>query len=233
MPEIIVALDYSKFSEIKSIVENLGNAINFYKVGLEAFISIGKEALEYLKVKNKKIFLDLKLHDIPNTVKKAALAASYYNVEILSLHIQGGVEMISDTQAHISSSLRIDNRPLLIGITALTSLDDKYINDFKINFNCIENYALHLANIGKHAGLNGVVCSVGEVKAVKKLCGNDFKVVCPGIRLDKTNVNDQKRVYTPLYAKQNGADYIVIGRAITENREPLKIVESITEELKI
>lgn len=231
-PEIIVALDYNKLSEIESIVENLGNAINSYKVGLEAFISNGKKVLEYLKRQNKKIFLDLKLHDIPNTVKKAALAASQYNINILSLHIQGGFDMISATQTFLNSNLQKDKRPLLIGITALTSLDDKYIRDFKLNFDNIEEYTLHLANIGKKSGLDGVVCSVGEVKAIKNLCGNNFKVICPGIRLDRTNVNDQKRVYTPSDAKKCGADYIVVGRAITDSVEPLNVVERIMGEIK-
>lgn len=234
VPEIIIALDYNNFSEIKSIVDNLGKLVTFYKIGLEAFVSIGKESLEYLIKQNKRIFLDLKLHDIPNTVKKAAVAAMQtYKIDLLSIHIQGGMEMISETKKAINSIfLSVHNKPLLIGITVLTSLDDKYLKENKIDFKNIQEYALHLANIGKNAGLDGVVCSVGEASSIKKLCGNSFKVICPGIRLDRNNLNDQKRVYTPLDAKLAGADYIVIGRAVTESKEPIVVVKKIIDELK-
>ena len=234
VPEIIIALDYNNFSEIKSIVDNLGKFVTFYKVGLEAFISIGKESLEYLKKQNKRIFLDLKLHDIPNTVKKAAVAAiENYKIDLLSIHIQGGIEMICETKKAINSIFSpVNNKPLLIGITVLTSLDDKYLKVNKIDFKNIQEYALHLANVGKNAGLDGVVCSVGEALSIKKLCGNSFKVVCPGIRFDKNKVDDQKRVYTPLDAKLSGADFIVIGRAVTESKEPINVVKKIIGELK-
>jgi len=135
VPEIIIALDYNNFSEIKSIVDNLGKLVTFYKIGLEAFVSIGKESLEYLIKQNKRIFLDLKLHDIPNTVKKAAVAAMQtYKIDLLSIHIQGGIEMISETKKAINSIfLSVHNKPLLIGITVLTSLDDKYLKENKID----------------------------------------------------------------------------------------------------
>ena len=234
VPEIIIALDYNNFSEIKSIVDNLGKFVTFYKVGLEAFVSIGRETLEYLEKEHKRIFLDLKFHDIPNTVKKAAVAAiENYKIDLLSIHIQGGIEMISETKKAIDSIFSpIDNKPLLIGITVLTSLDDKYLKVNKIDFKNVQEYALHLANAGKNAGLDGVVCSVGEALLIKKLCGNSFKVICPGIRLEKDKVNDQKRVYTPLDAKLAGADFIVIGRAVTESKDPINVVKNIIGELK-
>ena len=233
-PEIIIALDYSKISGIKNIVNSLGDAINFYKIGLEAFISVGKESLEFLKSLNKKIFLDLKLHDIPNTVKKASLAAAkIYGIDILSLHIQGGVEMISETKKNLTNAcLDKSKTPLLFGITILTSLDDLYLKNFRINCKNIQGYVVHLATIGKNAGLDGVVCSVGEASFVKQLCGSTFKIICPGIRLDRSRTNDQKRVYTPIDAKLAGADYIVMGRSITESLDPKETIEKIIGDLK-
>jgi orotidine-5'-phosphate decarboxylase len=228
-PEIIIALDYNNFSDIRRIVTLLGNTIDYYKVGLEAFISCGEIALEYLNKRNKNIFLDLKLHDIPNTVKKAAVAASInYKIDILSLHIQGGKEMIYETRKSLDSNTSIiKNKPLLFGITALTSLDENYLLDNHLNYKCIKDYVLHLASYGYSAGLDGVVCSVGEAKEVKQKCGDNFKVLCPGIRLETMSHNDQKRVYTPMDAKLAGADYIVIGRAVTEAKDPLKTIEEI------
>ena len=232
-PEIIVALDYSRINEVKDIVNSLGDAITFYKIGLEAFISIGKESLEFLKSQNKKIFLDLKLHDIPNTVKKASLrAAEIYDIDILSLHIQGGTEMILETKKLLQNTeLNNGKIPLLFGITVLTSLDDLYLRDFNINCERIQDYVVHLANIGKNAGLDGVVCSVGEAIFVKQSCGSAFKVICPGIRLDGSKADDQKRVYTPIDAKSAGADYIVMGRSITESLDPKGVVEKIRGDL--
>jgi orotidine-5'-phosphate decarboxylase len=216
-PEIIVALDFNNLEKVQLLVSEVGDLVDFYKVGLEAFISIGPCVLEYLKNMGKKIFLDLKLHDIPNTVKKAAMAAEGYNVDIISLHIQGGTQMIADAASSLKGNISINRaKPMLVGITVLTSLNEAYLKEYKISTHSVEDYALHLAQIGKLSGLDGVVCSAFEVERIKKCLGASFVTICPGIRMPDDLVSDQKRVATPILAKNAGADYIVVGRPITD-----------------
>ncbi|KAA0258038.1 orotidine-5'-phosphate decarboxylase [Deferribacter autotrophicus] len=227
-PEIIVALDFADFEQAKSIINKLEDEITYYKVGLEAFVSIGNSIIDYLKNKNKKVFLDLKFHDIPNTVKKASIAAAKLNIDMFNIHIQGGKKMISET---VSAVKEINSSVIILGVTLLTSLDKNYFNEFNIKFNNETEYVLHLAKIGKLAGLDGVVSSAKETPIIKNQLGDDFLTVTPGIRLASNDINDQKRVVTPKDAKNMGTDYIVVGRPITQADDPKKAAMIFKEEL--
>jgi orotidine-5'-phosphate decarboxylase len=232
-PEIIVALDFKDFDSAKNMINELGNNIDYYKVGLESFVSFGPQLIELLKDKDKKIFLDLKFHDIPNTVASVALASLKYGVDIINLHVQGGIEMMKVTADKIKEKCIEKNikKPLLIGVTLLTSLDKNYFDDYKINFDDTMDYVLHLATLAKNSGLDGVVSSAKETKIIKDNLGNDFITVTPGIRPSFAVANDQKRVVTPKDAKELGTDFMVIGRPITQAENPVKAIKLIKEEL--
>ena len=232
-PEIIVALDFKDFDSAKNIVEKLGNNIDYYKVGLEAFVSFGVELIDFLKSKNKKIFLDLKFHDIPNTVSAAASASLKYGVDIINLHIQGGTEMMKATVNAVKEKCEKENikKPLIIGVTLLTSLDTNYFKEYNINFDDTLEYVLHLAETAASCGLDGVVSSAKETKVIKDKLGKNFITVTPGIRPAFAVVNDQKRVVTPKDAKKLGTDFMVIGRPITQAENPVDAVKLIKEEL--
>ena len=232
-PEIIVALDFKDFDSAENIVEKLDNSIDYYKVGLEAFVSFGTELINLLKSKDKKIFLDLKFHDIPNTVSAVALASLKYGVDIINLHIQGGTEMMKTTVNAINEKCEKENikKPLIIGVTLLTSLDTDYFKEYNINFDDTLEYVLHLAELAKNSGLDGVVSSAKETKAIKDKLGESFITVTPGIRPKFAVANDQKRVVTPKDAKELGTDFMVIGRPITQAKNPVEAVKLIKEEL--
>ena len=225
---LIVALDFQTAKEAEQMVLTLGEHVSFYKVGLELFLNTGGSILEFLASQNKRIFLDLKFHDIPNTTAAAArFAASLDSVSMFNLHASGGTQMIKDSMA----VKRADQ--ILLAVTVLTSLDD---GDITANFQSpltASELALNLAKNSKLAGANGVVCSALEAQTIKKHCGEDFITVCPGIRFNDSQVGDQKRVLGPKEAIQNGADYLVIGRPITADPSPkdaaLRMLEQISK----
>ncbi len=225
---LIVALDFQTAKEAEQMVLTLGEHVSFYKVGLELFLNTGGSILEFLASQNKRIFLDLKFHDIPNTTAAAArFAASLDSVSMFNLHASGGTQMIKDSMA----VKRADQ--ILLAVTVLTSLDD---GDITANFQSpltASELALNLAKNSKLAGANGVVCSALEAQTIKKHCGEDFITVCPGIRFNDSQVGDQKRVLGPKEAIQNGADYLVIGRPITADPSPkdaaLRMLEEISK----
>lgn len=213
--KLIVALDFKTATEAEKMILILGEHISFYKVGLELFLNTGGTILEFLATHNKRIFLDLKFHDIPNTTAAASrFAASLNSVSMFNIHASGGTQMIKESM----SVKRSDQ--ILLAVTILTSLDDQ---DISTNFQSpltASELALNLAKQSKLAGANGVVCSALEAQAIKAQCGNDFVTVCPGIRFNDSNTGDQKRVLGPKEAIQNGADYLVIGRPITADPSP-------------
>lgn len=184
-----------------------------------------RELSNTLNRKTKKIFLDLKFHDIPNTVTSAVFASLKYETDMVNMHTQGGPEMMSGVVGQIDEYCDKHNvsRPLLIGVTLLTSLDENYLNLMKLGFDSSRDYVLHLAEIAKKkSGLNGVVSSAQETPFIKKSIGNDFITVTPGIRPAAASVDDQKRVVTPKDAKDMGTDFIVIGRPVTKAEDPKK-----------
>lgn len=214
---IIVALDFSSKEEALKVVDNLGELINFYKVGLELFLSAGTEILTLLKEREKKIFLDLKFHDIPNTVSKAVEASLKYGVDMLTIHASSGYEALKravDRVKELESDVKI------IGVTVLTSLDSEALrNIFGLPLESTQ-LVKNLANLSKSAGLSGVVASPNEVGLIKECCGEDFLVITPGIRAKRFSGDDQQRTATLKEALSQGADYVVVGRAITKSEKP-------------
>lgn len=232
-PEIIVALDFDNVDDAKKIVKSAGDAVTWYKVGLELFVSDGQRVIEFLKNENKRIFLDLKFHDIPNTVTSAVLASLKYETDMVNMHTQGGPEMMKTTVEKINEYCDKSNvaKPLLIGVTLLTSLDEAYLNIMKLGFEKSRDYVLHLADIAQKSGLDGVVSSAQETPAIKEALGDKFITVTPGIRPASASVDDQKRVVTPKDAKDMGTDFIVIGRPVTKASDPKKAAMEIKEEM--
>jgi orotidine-5'-phosphate decarboxylase len=212
--QIIVALDCSTVREAVSWCDRLPE-VQFWKVGLELFISDGKAILAELKQRNKRVFLDLKLHDIPNTVAKACEVAATYDVDFLTVHATGGKQMLDVAAKAIASS-----STKLLAVTLLTSLTSRELAfDLKVPIELPE-YVLHLALMAQEAGLSGIVCSPLEVKELRTHLNPDFILVTPGIRLAIDVPGDQRRIMTPKAAIAAGADYLVIGRSILNATNP-------------
>lgn len=224
---LIVALDFDTQEKAESMIEKLGDSVIFYKVGLELFLNTGGAILDTLSSLNKKIFLDLKFHDIPNTVKAASLfAASKQSVSMFNVHASGCSEMIKQSL----EAKRPDQT--LIAVTALTSLDDNDIKEYFQTPLKASELALNLAKEAKKAGADGVVCSALEARIIKETCGEDFIAVCPGIRFtDTEDTGDQKRVLSPKKAIRNGADYLVVGRPIIGAKNPKEAAQIMLEEM--
>lgn len=231
---LIVALDYSSMPDIEKLVEKLGESISIYKVGLESYLNTEGKVVDYLHQKKKKIFLDLKFHDITNTVKMACENAIRKNVFMFNIHCSNG----SRTMSEVSELLKKHNsQSLLIGVTVLTNLDEKDINEiFKSTLN-IEELVLNMATVAKKSNMSGIVCSPNESGIIKEKLGKDFITVCPGVRpkftLDQNGKSgdDQNRIMTPYNAIKNGADFLVIGRPITKAENPLEAAKAILEEI--
>ncbi|MDK2792894.1 MAG: orotidine-5-phosphate decarboxylase [Deferribacteres bacterium] len=233
-PEIIVALDTKDFDSAKKIVDAIGEKILYYKVGLESFVLFGHKLIEYLKLNDKKVFLDLKFHDIPNTVSGAVTSAAEIGIDILNLHCQGGFDMMKTASDNLKSYCEKRNilKPILIGVTLLTSLDSKYFSEMKLNWDSTEDYVGFLARSARDAGLDGVVSSAKEVKYIKQICGENFLTITPGIRPAFAGNDDQKRIVTPGDAVKLKTDFMVIGRPITKHENPALAVDMIKEEMK-
>lgn len=208
-----MALDVPNFNEAKAWVDRLPD-VKFWKVGLELFIADGKQILSYLQTKQKRIFLDLKLHDIPNTVARACRVAQTYGVDFLTVHSTGGTEMLQAAQNAMTGS-----STKLLAVTLLTSLTDRDLADLKVQLSLPE-YVAHLAKTAQELSLAGVVCSPQEVQSLRSMVSPDFLLVTPGIRWGDDIPQDQKRFSTPRQALQSGADYIVVGRSVLQSANP-------------
>ncbi len=229
---IIVPLDVSSIEKAIALVEEL-SAVNFWKVGLELFVSHGPQVLDLLKSKSKHIFLDLKFHDIPNTVRSACRSAARYGVDLLTIHATCGREALkAATEAVHEEAVIVGIKPpKLIAISLLTSISSRQLAfDLKIPLELPE-YALEMALMAQEMGLDGVVCSPQEVALLRQTCRDDFLLVCPGVRPTWADVGDQKRSLTPSQALKAGADYLVIGRPITAAPDPQLAWKKICEEL--
>lgn len=226
---LIVALDFHKMDEVKKLVNILGDSVNFYKIGMELFYSVGSGVVEWLKARDKKIFLDLKLHDIPNTVAGGLCSLMELGADILNVHAAGGFTMMK-TAAEVlrkESALRGVERPKLIAVTVLTSINQaEWCGALKISDQVVE-----FAKIAKEAGLDGVVASPQEAKLIRAACGEKFLIVTPGIRPAGAEINDQQRISTPKAALQNGATHLVIGRPIRAAQNPKAAAKKILEEI--
>lgn len=232
-PEVIVALDFDRKEKALKLVEELGDSITYYKVGLELFSRAGIGVVRELSERGKRVFLDLKYHDIPNTVKSAAKVAVEAGVFMYNLHALGGFELmreVAEFNREYAEKLGVE-RPLLIAVTVLTSMKEEDLKEVGIE-KPLNEEVLRLAELAKRAGLDGVVCSAKEVRLIKENLGEDFITVTPGIRPLWAAKDDQKRVVTPEMAKELGTDFIVVGRPITRAEEPKKATGMILGELR-
>jgi orotidine-5'-phosphate decarboxylase len=232
-PEVVVALDVEKGEEARRLAEDLVSAIDFFKVGSRLFTAEGPSMVRDLRKAGARIFLDLKFHDIPATVAGSVRAATGLGVQMMTLHTWGGVDMMraaADEAAAAAVAAGVE-KPLLVGVTVLTSLSRVDLEGLMPEGIEISDLALRLAGNAKEAGLDGVVASVHETPVIKGRFGPDFLVVTPGIRPSGTDTGDQKRVATPRIAAEAGSDYLVIGRPIIQASSPLEAAVAIKNEL--
>ncbi|ABE49191.1 orotidine-5'-phosphate decarboxylase [Methylobacillus flagellatus] len=226
-PKIIVALDYPDAAHALGLARQLDPALCRVKVGKELFTAAGPQLVEALIKLGFGVFLDLKFHDIPNTVAKACEAASKLGVWMLNVHASGGSQMM---QAAREGVARSGHAPLLIAVTVLTSMNQEELSELGVNAP-IEQHVLHLARLSQQAGLDGVVCSAQEAPALRRALGHDFCLVTPGIRPADAALDDQSRVVTPARALAMGSNYLVMGRPITRAADPLATLDQIRESI--
>lgn len=218
--DVIIACDFSSADEVYGFLEKFENEKPFVKIGMELFYAEGPQIVKKIKAMGHKIFLDLKLHDIPNTVKKTMAVLSGLDVDICNLHAAGTGAMM---KAALEGLTRPDGtRPLLIAVTQLTSTDSDALKNELLVDRDMNDVVMHYAKNAKNSGLDGVVCSPLEAKKVHEACGDGFLTVTPGVRFSLGDTGDQKRVMTPSQAKAEGSDYIVVGRPITASDDPVK-----------
>ena len=217
--DVIIACDFDSAEKCLAFLDKFRGEKPFVKIGMELFYGAGPEIVRQIKERGHKIFLDLKLHDIPNTVKKSMAVLSKLDVDMTNLHASGTIPMM---EAAIEGLTRPDGtRPILIAVTQLTSTDEEHMrSDLLIN-EPIDKVVMHYAENAKKAGLDGVVCSPLEAGKVHDVCGEGFVTVTPGVRFADGDVGDQKRITTPEGAKALGSDYIVVGRPITAAEDPV------------
>ena len=230
---LIVALDVSTMDAMKSIVSSLGDSVSFYKVGMELFYAEGDQTVRYLQEHGKHVFLDLKLHDIPNTVAHGVSSLTRLGANLITIHGQGGpIMMKAAAEAARESAEKLGiERPKLLAITVLTSFDDESWASIGGQLP-IADQVIRLAKLAKESGMDGVVCSALEAKMIREACGPDFLIVTPGIRPSFAATNDQKRIATPSRAFQDGASSLVMGRPITQAEHPQEAVRLIIEEME-
>jgi orotidine-5'-phosphate decarboxylase len=221
---LIIALDVGSAKEAVALVRELSDHVTFFKIGLQLFTSAGPEVVRAVRETGAKVFLDLKLHDIPNTVAKAVSAASELGVSMLTLHLSGGRNMLEAAAAACPPDL------LLLGVTVLTSADDATLREIGVEAD-VAKQALRLAAIGAAAGVRGLITSPREVAVLRKTLGSNATIITPGVRPSWAAADDQKRFTTPAEALQNGADYLVIGRPVTAHRDPREAVRMILSEI--
>ncbi|MBY0450896.1 MAG: orotidine-5'-phosphate decarboxylase [Cyanobacteria bacterium] len=234
-PRIFVALDVPTAEEALQLVSSLQHLPLHYKVGMQLFYQEGLPLVQAIQAKTgKTVFVDLKLHDIPTTVANAAEVLLKNGVCFFNCHCMGGLEMMQTLAKRVrtvSESLTLPEKPTVLGVTVLTSMDEAALKrDLQVG-QTSEDYVVSLARMAQDAGLSGVVCSAREVAALRAACGNDFVLLTPGIRLDSGDHQDQKRVMTPIQALQNGASDLVIGRPITHAADPVLAAEDIIASL--
>ena len=229
--DVIIACDFPSAAQTLEFLDRFQGRKPFVKIGMELFYAEGPDIVRQIKARGHKIFLDLKLHDIPNTVKKAMAVLSRLDVDICNLHAAGTAEMM---RAALEGLTRPDGtRPLLIAVTQLTSTNQEALENELLIDRPMDQVVMSYAENAKRAGLDGVVCSPLEAEKVHSLCGRDFLTVTPGVRFADGDKGDQKRVMTPAQAKAIGSDYIVVGRPITASPDPVAAYERCLEEFVV
>ena len=226
--DVIIACDFADKETALSFLDKFEGRKPFVKIGMELFYAEGPQIVREIKARGHKIFLDLKLHDIPNTVKKSMAVLSRLDVDMCNLHAAGTSRMM---EAALEGLTRPDGtRPLLIAVTQLTSTDQETMERDLLIKEPIDKVVMHYAETAKNAGLDGVVCSPLEAQKVHDICGKKFLTVTPGVRFADGDIGDQKRVMTPEQAKKIGSDYIVVGRPITAAPDPVAAYERCIKE---
>lgn len=231
--KIIVALDVDKEEEAYALVKLLSPPINYFKVGMRLFTACGPRILTTLKDLGVKVFLDLKFHDIPHTVASTAKVVTRCGVDMFNVHLSGGREMVRTTvEAARETAAKLGVfPPLIIGVTVLTSFNEKTLREEAGIEKNLSRHVVHLAFMGMESGMDGVVASSQEAGAIRTKCGKDFLIITPGIRPSWSVHDDQQRVLTPLQALEAGASYLVIGRPIIQHSSPEVAVEKILAEM--
>lgn len=230
---LIVALDVEGMQEVKALVEQIGESVCYYKVGMEMFYNVGTSVVTYLREQNKEIFLDLKLHDIPNTVAQGLAQLTKLGVSMLNVHAGGGYTMMKAASVAVAKAAEEAGivRPKLIAVTVLTSIGSEDWE--KLNYAVdIKDQVVALAKLAQSAGIDGVVASPREAKYIREACGEEFLIVTPGVRPQWAAVNDQNRIATPAGALSDGANHLVVGRPITKADNPKEAAERILNEMR-
>lgn len=231
--KLILALDVSEQNYALDIVDKFTDYIGIFKVGLELFATCGPRVVEEIHKRGKKVFLDLKFHDIPTTVSKAAVSATRLGVYMFNVHASGGIEMMKRCSEKVVEVCLKENlnRPKILGVTVLTSISKEVLRDDLGIQHGLRTHVRHLASAALQAGLDGVVASAREVELIRSHSGKGFLIVTPGIRPSWSPPDDQKRTMTPKEALREGADYLVIGRAVLHQPDPIRAVELIALEM--
>lgn len=230
--KLIVALDVEDLKTAQDLVNRLYPTVKIFKIGSPLFTKEGPQAVSLIQKKGAKVFLDLKFYDIPNTVGLSSRFATGLGVFMFNVHIQGGISMMKEAKAASTdeaNKLKI-TKPIILGVTILTSMDEKELLDIGIRKG-IKEQVLYLARLAKQAGLDGVVCAPKEAQSIRWACGEDFVIVTPGIRPAWAQPADQKRTQTPKEAVACGANYIVVGRPIIEASDPLEAIRKVIQEV--
>lgn len=225
----IIALDVSSREQALHLVKELRELTSMFKVGSQLFMVTGPAIVQEIVEMGGKVFLDLKFHDIPNTVSRAAVEAARLGVSLLTIHASGGRAMMESVAAELHEKFGT-SRPAVIAVTVLTSLDARILNELGVE-RPIEQQVQRLALLAQSAGVDGVVCSMREIQVVRKVVNPSFLIVTPGIRMPDQSLNDQQRIATPHDAIAAGADYIVIGRAVTDERDPRDAMERLLQSI--
>lgn len=226
-PRIIVALDYDNSNSALALADQLNPNQCRLKVGKELFVAAGPQLVKSLSDRGFDVFLDLKFHDIPNTVAKAVSAAADLGAWMTNVHASGGTRMMTAAREAVENH---GGDMLLIAVTVLTSMDDSDLQQVGVN-SVAGDQVLALASLTKQAGLDGVVCSAQEATHLKQQLGQDFKLITPGIRLTDSASDDQRRIVSPAQAIEQGSDYLVIGRPITQAENPMQMLQKINSSL--
>ena len=227
--KVIVALDYETKKEAMRLVDQIDPSLCRLKVGKEMFTTLGTEFVKELQKRNFDVFLDLKFHDIPNTVARAVRSAADLGVWMVDMHASGGLRMMEAAKKILEPYGK--DAPILIAITVLTSMEEADLLQIGVNTSP-EEHVIRLARLSQRAGLDGVVCSPQEVEILRQRCGNEFKLVTPGIRPEGSQLGDQRRVMTPREAINAGSDYLVIGRPITQAADPVAVLKQINASIQ-
>lgn len=229
--KVCIALDFETKEEVYNFLDLFGEEKLFLKVGMELFYGQGIEMVKEIKSRGHDIFLDLKLHDIPNTVKQAMKQLAKLDVDMVNVHASGSVNMMKAAMDGINEVVN-GKRPLVIAVTCLTSLDQETLNNELMISGSVKDVALQWAKNAKEAGLDGVVCSPLESPIIHQELGQDFITITPGIRLASDSVDDQKRVTTPSVARELTSSFIVVGRTITKAKNPLEVYHLVVKEFE-